>query len=124
MATWSRIGVVLPNGRVKQISCRYDGNLNSLGKKLLKHYPDFDYALALVELGNLVSIENSEGLVVEVARPVVPATEINLKDFPDEGNLVYYAYLYRDGAWWVKFNWSNPRERWKRLTPSLIEKNQ
>ena len=127
MATWSRIGVVLPNGRVKQISCRYDGEIRWLGRTLMKHFSEYESALAILDMGNLLSIEdkNYQGkeLVIETVYPTVPATEIDLKDFPDEGNMVYYAYLFQKGSWWVKFNWSSPKERWKQVTESFIFRN-
>lgn len=93
----------------------------------MKYFSEYESALTLLDMGNLLSIEDKtfegKGLVIEAVWPTVPATEIDLKDFPDEGNMVYYAYLFQKGSWRVKFNWSNPKERWKRVTLPLIHRN-
>lgn len=54
MSTNSRIGKLLPDGRVKAISCHYDGYIKGgVGENLIRFYEDEKKIDALLELGNL-----------------------------------------------------------------------
>ena len=53
MATRSRIGMEMPNGKVKSIYCHHDGYPEGVGATLQEHYVDPEKVLALVALGDI-----------------------------------------------------------------------
>lgn len=57
MATRSRIGMELENGTVKSIYCHWDGYPSHNGRILLEHYQDAEKVKALIELGDISSLE-------------------------------------------------------------------
>lgn len=59
MSTRCRIGVELPNGKIKSIYCHHDGYLSWVGKMLKEHYQDYQKVLKLVELGDISSLHET-----------------------------------------------------------------
>ena len=53
MSTRSRIGLVLPDGKVKSVYCHFDGYPEGVGKKLNQYYTNKEDIEALLELGDL-----------------------------------------------------------------------
>lgn len=53
MSTRSRIGLQLPNGKIKSIYCHWDGYPEGVGEILRKHYNTREKIEALLELGDI-----------------------------------------------------------------------
>jgi len=53
MATRSRIGMEMPNGKVKSIYCHWDGYPEGVGATLQEHYVDPAKVEALIALGDI-----------------------------------------------------------------------
>jgi len=53
MSTRSLIGAVLPNGKVKFIYCHWDGDPQTMAKKLVNYYSSEERVEALLELGDI-----------------------------------------------------------------------
>lgn len=56
MSTRSRIGMLMPDGKVKSIYCHWDGYPEGVGVKLQKHYTDPKKIEELLELGDISSL--------------------------------------------------------------------
>jgi hypothetical protein len=61
MATRSTIAIELPDGKVKQIYCHWDGYLDHNGKLLLNNYNDPLIAEELIDLGSISSLRETVG---------------------------------------------------------------
>lgn len=57
MSTKARIGVRLPDGKIKSIHIWRDGHPDTLGEMLSAHYNTLESAMALVERGNIIDVE-------------------------------------------------------------------
>lgn len=57
MSTRARIGVRLPDGKIKSIHIWRDGHPDTLGETLSAHYNTLESAMALVERGNIIDVE-------------------------------------------------------------------
>ena len=57
MATHSRIGMEQEDGSVKSIYCHFDGYPSHVGRILNESFKDHDKVKALVELGDISSLE-------------------------------------------------------------------
>lgn len=95
MATRSRIGVVLPDGKVKSIYCHWNGYPDGVGQTLVSKYNSQSKAEALVALG-------------DSSTPGEPYTRRgeSFNDRTDESQKEYwnsdleeYGYLFVDGEW-------------------------
>jgi hypothetical protein len=53
VTTTSRIGMEMPNGKVKSIYCHYDGYTKGVGATLQEHYVDPEKVEALISLGDI-----------------------------------------------------------------------
>lgn len=56
MSTRCRIGLTLPDGKIKSIYCHWDGYPDGVGKELQKHYNDPKKIEKLLELGDISSL--------------------------------------------------------------------
>lgn len=56
MATRSRIGMEMPDGKIKSIYCHWDGYPEGVGETLEKHYQDPKKIEELLELGDISSL--------------------------------------------------------------------
>lgn len=117
MGTHSRIGKILPNGKVKAITCHYDGYVQGgVGEDLSKHYQDESKIDALLDLGNLSGIGKEIGEKQDFnnflsqnpnwclaygrdrGEKGQEAKEVSLDEY--ETNLNWeYIYLYKEGKW-------------------------
>jgi hypothetical protein len=62
MSTNSRIGKLLPDGRVRAITCHWDGYVEGgVGEDLLNHYSDSSKVDSLLDLGNLSALGKEIG---------------------------------------------------------------
>lgn len=59
MSTHSAIGRLLSDGRVQAIYCQFDGYLTHNGRILLEHYTTLDVVVALLELGDISSLDET-----------------------------------------------------------------
>lgn len=57
MSTRARIGVRLPDGKIKSIHIWRDGHPDTLGETLSAYYNTLESAMALVERGNIIDVE-------------------------------------------------------------------
>ena len=55
MATRSRIGIELKDGKILTSYCHYDGGLASLGYNLVSNWMDYDKVLEAIQLGDASS---------------------------------------------------------------------
>lgn len=81
MATRSTIAVVHNDGRVSQVYCHWDGYLEGVGRTLVEHYGDLIRAEALVELGDISSLD----------RLIEPTTKEHSFDTPERDVTVFYG---------------------------------
>jgi hypothetical protein len=101
MATRSRIGVELPDGRVKSVYCHWDGYPTGVGKDLLdRGFSSIDEVLGFINEGSRSTVETSyhawrgEDIVTDFNSSVD-----NYFDRRDGE----YLYLYtREEQWLVK----------------------
>ena len=118
MGTSSRIGKLLPTGKVKSIYCHYDGYVQGgVGEDLLNHYQDESKIDALLDLGNLSGIGKEIGEKQDFydfpnlnynwclsygrdrGEKNQEATIISEEEYLRERNCPY-IYLYKNGEWW------------------------
>ena len=57
MSTNSKIGIQLECGKIRSVSCHWDGNHKSVGKMLHEHYQDKEKVEKLIALGSLSYLE-------------------------------------------------------------------
>lgn len=118
MGTHSRIGKLLPNGKVRSVYCHYDGYVQGgVGEDLHTHYQDESKIDALLDLGNLSGIGKDIGEKQDFYDfPTInpdwclaygrdrgqagqEAKETTLHDY--ETNLNWeYIYLHKEGKWY------------------------
>lgn len=100
------------------VYCHLDGYPEHMGKMLLNHYETLEKAIALLELGDLVSVNETLEMTVAFARDkgeeLCPAEKFDsyeeMKDFFTEADVEFF-YLLQDGEWLVN---GEP------LTPELV----
>ena len=121
MGTHSRIGKLLPTGKVKSIYCHYDGYVQGgVGEDLLTHYQDETKIDALLDLGNLSGIgkeigekqdfydfpnQNPNWCLSYVRDRGEKNQEARLDASEDEylkDGDCSYIYLYKNGEWFFK----------------------
>jgi hypothetical protein len=121
MGTHSRIGKLLPDGKVRSVYCHYDGYVHGgVGEDLLTHYQDESKIDALLDLGNLSGIGKDIGekqdfydipnlnsdwcLAYERDRGQAGQEAVIVEsedEYLKEGNCSY-IYLYKNGEWFFK----------------------
>jgi len=121
MGTHSRIGKLLPTGKVRSVYCHYDGYVQGgVGEDLFNHYQEESKIDALLDLGNLSGIGKEIGEKQDFndfpnqnpnwclaygrdrgqkgqEATVVESEEAYLKE-----ENASYIYLYKNGEWWFK----------------------
>jgi len=121
MGTHSRIGKLLPTGKVRSVYCHYDGYIQGgVGEDLFNHYQDESKIDALLDLGNLSGIGKEIGEKQDFydfpnqnpnwclaygrdrneknqEATIVESEEAYLKE-----ENASYIYLYKNGEWWFK----------------------
>ena len=121
MGTHSRIGKLLPTGKVRSVYCHYDGYVQGgVGEDLLNHYQDESKIDSLLDLGNLSGIGKEIGEKQDFydfpnqnpnwclsygrdrneknqEATIVESEEAYLKE-----ENASYIYLYKNGEWWFK----------------------
>lgn len=127
MSTRSRIGMVLPSGKVGSIYCHSDGYLSGVGETLQKHYTDPVKIAALIALGDLSCLGEGvdDGDTVAYMRDrhetdcpmVVSDTEDEFRAI-DSGQ--EYVYLWRGDKWHVWCTHTDSTIQGGELTPELV----
>jgi hypothetical protein len=140
MGTHSRIGKLLPNGKVKSIYCHYDGYLHGgVGEDLATHYLGEEKVDALLDLGNLSGIGKEIGEEQDFSNFLSQnpdwclaygrdrgeknqeATEVPLHEY--ETNLNWeYIYLYKEGIWYFIDSNQHRYSGWQDLYGTISKK--
>ena len=108
MATRSRIAIENQDGSVTSVYCHWDGYIKTNGVILNENYNTKDKVEALIELGNLSSLNKTLETTVAYARDrgedSYQATYINVEELFEDGfsSGVEYVYCFtKDGIWLV-----------------------
>ena len=104
--------------KVIRIYHHWDGYPDGVGKTLLEEFNSYEKALNLMAFGDASSIDGTtavfynswrEGEEWKHTQPRQYHTEIEYEVTCDED----YAYLFKDGKWYVKDCWSDENNDWK-----------
>ena len=108
MATRSRIAIENQDGSVKSVYCHWDGHIETNGVILNNNYNTKDKVEALIELGNLSSLDKTLETTVAYARDrgedSHQATYSNVEELFEDGFSMGIEYIYcftKDGIWLV-----------------------
>jgi hypothetical protein len=108
MATRSLIGINLDNGITKIIYCHWDGYPEHNGELLVNHYTSPAAITALMELGDLSSLDVTPSSCIAYHRDrnepwgMVEPRDVNTSELAAVGNDygVDYIYVYNDEHEW------------------------
>lgn len=142
MSTNSRIGKLLPDGRVRAITCHWDGYVQGgVGEDLLKYYSDSTKIDALLDLGNLSALGKEIGeqqqfndpskinrdwclaYMRDRKREREEAKTISLDEFERDLNWPY-LYLFKDGEWFFYYTYGDRYQGWKTISSALNIKEE
>ena len=108
MATRSRIAIENQDGSVTSVYCHWDGHIETNGVILNNNYNTKDKVEALIELGNLSSLDETLETTVAYARDrgedSHQAIYSNVEELFEDGfgDIVEYVYCFtKDGIWLV-----------------------
>jgi hypothetical protein len=108
MATRSRIAIENQDGSVTSVYCHWDGYVDGVGKTLNQHYNTKDKVEALIELGNLSSLDETLETTVAYARDqgddLIQNLYLNVEELFEDGFRSGVEYIYcftKDGFWLV-----------------------
>ena len=143
MSTRSRIAIKNNDGTIKSIYCHFDGYLCGVGLMLLENYNDENRIKELISLGDIssldVNINPPKGITHTFNNPcdgvVVAYHRDRGEDFHygndnDEDGLMNrfvdsdeeFLYLFKDGKWFVAWNYGDDKHEFFELTMELIDK--
>jgi hypothetical protein len=103
MSTNCQIAVQIEEDKFLMVYCHFDGHILGVGKKLIYYYNDYEKALALVNLGELVSIGNDLDKTETMYRDrkqdyiIKTVSEIDISNTPFR---IYYKF--KDKNWFAK----------------------
>ena len=143
MSTRSRIGYLLPSGKVKSVYCHHDGYVEvgvGVGHQLHTHHNNLTAAKAIVALGDLSSLLEQLAPPADVAHSYgEPAPRVTIAYTRDRGEKdckattsanveaflaiesgQEYAYLFKDGEWFVYDGNEGDPDACQRLTLALV----
>ncbi len=143
MGTRSRIAIKNTDGSIKSIYCHWDGYLCGVGKTLLENYKDENKIKELIALGDISSLSENinppegithtfnypcDGVVVAYHRD--RGWNFHDRTCVDENDLMNYfndsdeefLYLFKDGKWFVAWNYGDDKHEFFELTKELIDK--
>jgi hypothetical protein len=108
MATRSRIAIENQDGSVTSIYCHWDGYTSGVGKTLEKWYTTQEKVEALIELGDISSLDMTPMSTVAYARDrgedLNQTTYDNVPTLFESGFNIGVEYIYcftKDGRWLV-----------------------
>lgn len=128
MSTHSTISIQTPQGAIRSIYCHYDGYLSHVGAMLHMYYNTEEKANALIDLGDLSSLDEKitfdhnlphsfvhqqAGVVVAYHRDRGDALRIDCHDSILDIDNQEYNYIFKDGAWYY---WTTDAETIQLLT--------
>lgn len=127
MSTRSRIGMVMPDGKIRSVYCHNDGYLSDVGITLHEHYLDSTEIGALIDLGDLSSLDVDLTSSVAYMRDrgekdcsaIVSDTET---DFLTIDSSQEFMYLWKDGKWivWSVYDMNIPLDLTAALTADAM----
>ena len=143
MSTRSRIGYLLPSGEVKSVYCHHDGYVEAgvgVGHQLHTHHNSLAAAKAIVALGDLSSLYEHLAPPAGVAHSYdnrAPNTTVafgrdrnekdcgaetsaNVEAFLAIDSNQEYAYLFKDGEWFVYDGDEGDPDACRRLALALV----
>ena len=142
MGTSSRIGKLLPDGKVKAITCHYDGYVSGgVGEDLLTHYKDESKIDSLLELGNLSALGKEIGEKQDFydfpsqdpnwclaygrdrGEKRMEAKTIPLEEFQSDKNWCY-LYLFKEGEWFFYDTNQDRYSGWQTISSALNIKEE
>ena len=114
MSTNSKIGIQLECGKIRSVSCHWDGQHKSVGKMLHEHYQDKEKVEKLIALGSLSylaeEVDIPEGIKHSFNNPAEGITVAYHRDRGEKFHTTYYinkeeflgglSYLFtKEGVW-------------------------
>ena len=105
MSTRSRIAIENQNGSVTSIYCHFDGYLSGVGKLLKEYYTTQPKVKALIELGDISSLDmtptSTEAYHRDRGEDFNQSTDKDVETFFN-GSIEQYGYLFtKDNRWLV-----------------------
>jgi hypothetical protein len=136
MSTNSRIGKLLPDGKVRAITCHYDGYVEGgVGEDLLNYYSDSSKVDSLLDLGNLSALGKEIGEKQDFNNFIsqnpnwclaygrdrgeskMESKIVPLEEFQTNLNWPY-LYLFKDGEWTFRDTYDR-YSGWKTISSAL-----
>ena len=111
---------------VIRIYHHWDGYPSGVGRTLFEEFNSYEKAINLIAFGDASTINGTdavfynswrEGEDWKHTKPRQYTSEQAYEDSCDED----YAYLFKDGKWYVKNCWSDEDTDWKELTEELTK---
>ena len=111
---------------VIRIYHHWDGYPDGVGRTLFEEFNSYEKAINLIAFGDASDINGTtavfynswrEGEDWKHTKPRQYTSEQAYEDSCDED----YAYLFKDGKWYVKNCWSDEDKDWKELTEELTK---
>lgn len=137
MSTNSRIGKLLPDGRVRAITCHWDGYVQGgVGEELLKYYSDSTKIDSLLDLGNLSALGKEIGEQQDFndftsqnqnwclaygrdrGESKMESKIVSLEEFQTNLNWPY-LYLFKEGEWTFSDTYGDIYSGWKTISSAL-----
>jgi hypothetical protein len=137
MSTNSRIGKLLPDGRVRTITCHWDGYVpGGVGEDLLKYYSDSSKVDSLLDLGNLSALgkeigeqqnfndftSQNQNWCLAYGRDRresnMESKIVSLEEFQTNLNWPY-LYLFKEGEWTFRDTYGDRYSGWKTISSAL-----
>ena len=116
--------VIEDSTKVIRIYHHWDGYPNGVGKTLLKEFNSYEKAINLIAFGDASTIVGTdatfynswrEGEDWKITKPRQYTSEQAYEDSCNED----YAYLFKDGKWYVKNCWSDDDTDWKAVEEAI-----
>jgi hypothetical protein len=110
--------VIEETTKVIRIYHHFDGNPDGVGKTLLDEFNSYEKAINLIAFGDASSIIGTNALFYNSWRAgaewknTKPRQYTSEQDYDDSCNKDY-AYLFKDGKWYVKKCWFGEDGDWK-----------
>lgn len=118
--------VIEDSTKVIRIYHHWDGYPDGVGKTLLEEFNSYDKAINLIAFGDASDINGTNAVFYnswregEDWKTTMPRQYTSEQAYEDSCN-EDYAYLFKDGKWYVKNCWSDEDTDWKELTEALTK---
>lgn len=84
------------------IYTHWDGYPSHHGKILLEHYNTYEKVVELIQLGQLSELNETADTCISYHRWRGEDKDIEVSSNLNDHTDFEYAYLFRDGGWWMK----------------------